>query len=67
MQEDYSARDLEVDVYLTGFNPNDTITSHGFHVHTFGDISAGCGGAGGHFNPEGDPNTHGHPYSTTNR
>lgn len=24
---------------------------HGFHVHADGDISAGCKGAGGHFNP----------------
>ena len=26
---------------------------HGFHVHSFGTLDTGCGGAGGHFNPTG--------------
>ena len=26
---------------------------HGFHVHTFGTLDTGCGGAGGHYNPTG--------------
>lgn len=27
--------------------------SHGFHVHSYGDLTSGCGGAGGHYNPLG--------------
>jgi len=33
--------------------------NHGFHIHQFGDYSAGCGSTGGHFNPAGQ--THGGP------
>ena len=32
---------------LTGLAPG----KHGFHVHANGDLSQGCKGAGGHFNP----------------
>ena len=42
---------------VTGLQPN---TSHGFHVHEFGDCSApDAKSAGGHFNPEG--HSHGVP------
>jgi len=34
---------------VTGLAPG----NHGFHVHQFGDVSAGCGSTGGHFNPAG--------------
>jgi len=34
---------------VTGLTPG----NHGFHVHQFGDVSAGCGSTGGHFNPAG--------------
>ena len=26
---------------------------HGFHIHTYGDLSDGCASMGGHFNPYG--------------
>ena len=26
---------------------------HGFHVHTYGDLSNGCASTGGHYNPDG--------------
>ena len=35
---------------------------HGFHIHTFGNLSNGCLTAGPHYNPHGT--THGGPFST---
>merc|ERR1712002_679363 len=43
---------------ITGLAPG----NHGFHVHQFGDYSAGCGSTGGHFNPHGKE--HGGPEDT---
>ncbi|XP_048396802.1 superoxide dismutase [Cu-Zn]-like [Stegostoma tigrinum] len=40
---------------ITGLTPG----KHGFHVHTYGDISKGCGSAGPHYNPCNEP--HGAP------
>ncbi len=34
---------------ITGLKPG----SHGFHIHVYGDYSAGCVSAGSHFNPNG--------------
>ncbi len=34
---------------VTGLKPG----SHGFHIHVFGDYSAGCVSTGSHFNPSG--------------
>ena len=34
---------------VTGLKPG----NHGFHIHQFGDYSAGCVSAGSHFNPSG--------------
>ncbi|XP_078088108.1 superoxide dismutase [Cu-Zn]-like isoform X1 [Mustelus asterias] len=44
---------------LTGEIFGLTPGKHGFHVHTFGDISKGCGSAGPHYNPCNE--THGAP------
>jgi superoxide dismutase, Cu-Zn family len=44
---------VRVFVRLSGLPPNST---HGFHVHEFGDCSSPTSeSAGGHFNPTGDP------------
>ncbi|XP_078415992.1 superoxide dismutase [Cu-Zn]-like [Cetorhinus maximus] len=40
---------------ISGLTPG----KHGFHVHTFGDISKGCGSTGPHYNPCNE--THGAP------
>ncbi|XP_041066822.1 superoxide dismutase [Cu-Zn]-like [Carcharodon carcharias] len=40
---------------ISGLTPG----KHGFHVHTFGDISKGCGSTGSHYNPCNE--THGAP------
>ncbi|XP_045605334.1 superoxide dismutase [Cu-Zn] [Procambarus clarkii] len=36
---------------IEGTITNLTAGLHGFHIHEFGDLSGGCGTAGGHFNP----------------
>jgi Cu-Zn family superoxide dismutase len=42
---------VRVNAYVQGLPPN---SSHGFHIHEFGDCSApDFSSAGGHFNPEG--------------
>ena len=45
---------VNVVVQLKGLPPG---TTHGLHVHSVGDLSNGCNGAGAHFNPDG--NAHG--------
>jgi len=51
-------RGLLIDIVLDlhGLTPNGY---HGFHVHTYGDLTDGCNSACAHFNPFG--NTHGCP------
>lgn len=39
---------LQVEVSIVGLTPG----YHGFHVHEKGDLSGGCGTAGGHYNPD---------------
>jgi Cu-Zn family superoxide dismutase len=43
---------VKITINLTGFEPN---TSHGFHVHEYGDLSSGCDSACAHFNPFNKP------------
>jgi Cu-Zn family superoxide dismutase len=43
-----------VQVNLTGFSPN---TEHGFHIHTYGDLTGGCMSTDEHYNPLNE--THG--------
>ena len=51
-------RDKYIDIFLnlSGLKKNGL---HGFHVHTYGDLSDGCNSACAHFNPY--KNTHGCP------
>lgn len=52
-----SGEELQIQGKIKGLQPNST---HGFHVHQFGDTSAEDGtSAGGHYNPGNDP--HGAP------
>lgn len=44
---------VTIEATITGLKPN---SSHGFHIHQFGDCSAADGtSAGGHYNPDGYP------------
>jgi Cu-Zn family superoxide dismutase len=47
---------VDIVLDLRGLPPN---SLHGFHVHTYGDLSDGCNSACAHFNPFGQ--THGCP------
>ncbi|XP_046560692.1 superoxide dismutase [Cu-Zn]-like [Haliotis rubra] len=54
---------IEIKVDIDGFPATDNVTKHGFHVHTYGDLANGCGGAGGYYNPFNV--THGAPEDRT--
>merc|ERR1712039_1005042 len=48
-------QDITVDVDISGLDPvapgsPQSSFLHGFHVHTYGDTTLGCGSTGGHFN-----------------
>jgi len=46
--EDASSGKINLDIDLQGLKKNGV---HGFHVHEYGDLSAGCDSACGHYNP----------------
>ncbi|XP_067652048.1 superoxide dismutase [Cu-Zn]-like [Haliotis asinina] len=54
---------IEIKVDIDGLLAMDSVTKHGFHVHSYGDLTDGCGGAGGHYNPFRV--THGGPEDST--
>lgn len=50
----------KIEYDISGLDPN---AERGFHIHVSGDLSKGCAGAGGHFNPFGKE--HGAPTDET--
>lgn len=50
---------LSVSLQLRGFD-RDTAEAKAVHIHQFGDLSAGCASAGGHYNPMSVDHPH-HP------
>lgn len=58
-QQEDNSDIVSVSIDLEGFSKDNAYNVHGFHVHATGDISGGCGSAGGHFNP--DSNDHAGP------
>uniref|UniRef100_A0A481XUX3 Superoxide dismutase [Cu-Zn] n=1 Tax=Philasterides dicentrarchi TaxID=282688 RepID=A0A481XUX3_9CILI len=55
-QQDKFSDPCKIVVNVKGLKPN---SSHGFHIHEFGDLTEGCTTAGPHYNPEGK--NHGGP------
>ncbi|TFK27469.1 hypothetical protein FA15DRAFT_701871 [Coprinopsis marcescibilis] len=57
--QDYEGGPVSIkgEIVGLGLEPN---TERGWHVHESGDLSQGCAGAGGHFNPQGM--NHGAPW-----
>ncbi|KAJ8047323.1 Superoxide dismutase [Cu-Zn] [Holothuria leucospilota] len=50
MKQNASGGPLYIDMFMYGFrSPLGSL--HGFHVHTYGDLSDGCQSTGGHYNP----------------
>jgi Cu-Zn family superoxide dismutase len=46
--QDSATADVKITYSISGLDPN---SQRGFHIHQLGDLSKGCAGAGGHFNP----------------
>ena len=55
--EDVNKQDVVIDIDITGLKPG----LHGFHIHTYGDMSEQCDSMCAHFNPYGK--SHGGPDS----
>jgi len=55
--EDINKQDIVIDIDIAGLKPG----LHGFHIHTYGDMSEQCDSMCAHFNPYGK--SHGGPDS----
>jgi len=59
----FSQKSADEPTHISGLVEGLTPGKHGFHIHSYGDLTNGCTSAGGHFNPF--KNNHGAPGDMT--